>query len=95
MWTHLALIAVLASDLLAYVWMRSRLATAEQRIDELETLVGELEKDMDDVLMETTWPRPQTTCTRAPAGWRCTRGAGHDGPCAALPVDDEMPRHSE
>ena len=21
-----------------------------------------------------------------PAGWWCTRGAGHDGPCAAIPI---------
>jgi hypothetical protein len=25
-------------------------------------------------------------CSRPPAGWRCTRDPGHDGPCAALPV---------
>lgn len=23
-------------------------------------------------------------CTRPPAGWRCTRGIGHEGPCAAV-----------
>lgn len=23
-------------------------------------------------------------CTRAPHGWRCTRGQGHNGPCAAI-----------
>jgi len=26
-----------------------------------------------------------TTCTRPPAGWHCTRAAGHEGPCAAAP----------
>lgn len=26
-------------------------------------------------------------CDRPPPGWRCTRSAGHDGPCAALPAD--------
>lgn len=25
-------------------------------------------------------------CTRPPEGWRCTREAGHDGPCAAEPT---------
>lgn len=25
-------------------------------------------------------------CSSPPAGWRCTRGDGHSGPCAALPV---------
>lgn len=24
-----------------------------------------------------------TSCTRAPTGWKCSRKAGHDGPCAA------------
>lgn len=24
-------------------------------------------------------------CTRAPEGWRCTRGPHSDGPCAAIP----------
>ena len=23
-------------------------------------------------------------CTKAPTGWRCTREAGHSGPCAAV-----------
>lgn len=25
-------------------------------------------------------------CTIPPEGWRCTREAGHDGPCAAVPT---------
>jgi hypothetical protein len=25
-------------------------------------------------------------CTVPPAGWKCSRPAGHDGPCAASPV---------
>lgn len=25
----------------------------------------------------------QTLCSKAPKGWKCTRLAGHDGPCAA------------
>lgn len=25
-------------------------------------------------------------CTVPPAGWACTRTAGHDGPCAAIPT---------
>jgi hypothetical protein len=24
------------------------------------------------------------TCDKAPKGWNCTRGIGHDGPCAAV-----------
>lgn len=30
-------------------------------------------------------PRPpMNTCTSPPPGWKCTRPAGHDGPCAAI-----------
>lgn len=28
-------------------------------------------------------------CQVAPAGWRCTRAAGHEGPCAAVAIEDE------
>lgn len=28
--------------------------------------------------------RAAQECPRPPAGWRCTRRAGHDGPCAAV-----------
>lgn len=31
-------------------------------------------------------------CTRPPLGWVCTREAGHDGPCAAHPLDWDDPR---
>jgi hypothetical protein len=30
-------------------------------------------------------PEKPAMCTVPPAGWVCTRGAGHDGPCAAHP----------
>ena len=29
-------------------------------------------------------------CTIPPAGWYCTRGAGHDGPCAAWPENGSL-----
>lgn len=30
-------------------------------------------------------------CSKAPAGWRCSREAGHEGPCAAWPVQESRP----
>jgi hypothetical protein len=27
-----------------------------------------------------------TSCDKAPKGWKCTRDAGHAGPCAAVKV---------
>lgn len=29
-------------------------------------------------------------CMTPPKGWVCTRGAGHEGPCAAHPVESEI-----
>jgi hypothetical protein len=34
--------------------------------------------------MDVDHPEPPP-CTLPPPGWRCTRGAGHRGPCAAVP----------
>lgn len=31
-------------------------------------------------------PTQQPTCNKAPKGWKCTRDAGHDGPCALVRV---------
>lgn len=31
-------------------------------------------------------------CSIPPAGWRCTREPGHDGPCAAIPTTDRCPQ---
>jgi hypothetical protein len=28
-------------------------------------------------------------CTLPPPGWSCSREPGHDGPCAARPIEDE------
>ena len=30
------------------------------------------------------------TCMNTPPGWRCTRKAGHDGSCAAVPCPEEL-----
>lgn len=36
-------------------------------------------------------PDTVARCTRPPAGWWCSRDAGHDGPCAAHPLDTPSP----
>lgn len=38
-----------------------------------------------DLLFGTYHPPVPVPCEIPPAGWKCTRGAGHDGPCAAVP----------
>lgn len=41
-----------------------------------------------------TWAAAQAQeggeCMVPPLGWRCTRGAGHDGPCAAVAYPDDV-----
>lgn len=49
----------------------------------------------------TMFEPSQPQCTMPPKGWRCTRGAGHTGPCAAVheSLDPDAPdndaRHLE
>lgn len=38
-----------------------------------------------------TTPSPARGCTVPPAGWWCSRGAGHEGPCAARPDSEGEP----
>lgn len=38
--------------------------------------------DIDDVIKALE-------CQRPPRGWRCTRSVGHEGPCAAIPLEPE------
>lgn len=33
-------------------------------------------------------PLELSECQVPPPGWKCTRGAGHEGPCAAVPADE-------
>lgn len=35
------------------------------------------------------------TCQKPPPGWACTRGAGHDGPCAAVRARGARARRRE
>ena len=49
---------------------------------------GELTSE-EQAMIDRAWDRhvaagPQ--CEAPPEGWICTRGAGHEGPCAALPA---------
>lgn len=37
---------------------------------------------------------PTPRCDKAPAGWQCTRTKGHEGPCAAEPVQPAYYGHS-
>lgn len=34
-------------------------------------------------------------CTVPPPGWRCTRGAGHEPPCAAVPAAPQVVEHNQ
>ena len=43
------------------------------------------EQDLADVEQEIA-----DTCMNTPPGWRCTRKAGHDGSCAAVPCPEDL-----
>lgn len=49
---------------------------------------GEAGRDYHSTLVELADDLRQTSkpavCTAPPAGWQCTRSAGHEGPCAAI-----------
>lgn len=34
---------------------------------------------------------PPDPCTKPPKGWRCTRDADHEGPCAAVEDEEKVP----
>lgn len=65
----------------------ARIRTLELIVQSLqERLVG-LER-VNDPQARTREDEP---CTRPPAGWRCSRPEGHDGPCAATLVPKRRP----
>lgn len=39
-------------------------------------------------VFRTFAPREHYSCLKPPMGWRCSRPADHEGPCAASPVND-------
>lgn len=39
-------------------------------------------------LTQCKFTPPRQTCRVPPSGWYCTRQAGHEGPCAALPSSE-------
>jgi hypothetical protein len=47
----------------------------------------------DEALIGAAWKKHVAAgppCKLPPPGWKCTRGAGHEGPCAATPQVDEI-----
>lgn len=72
------------------------LSPAEQRAHRREQAIsfayGNTRLHNPDVtleMVESAWIA-QHPCPIPPEGWRCTRGADHGGPCAAIPDEDEL-----
>lgn len=43
----------------------------------------------DQALIDEAWARHSgKACPQPPIGWHCTRDVGHNGPCAAITVED-------
>lgn len=54
-----------------------------------ETKCEEVLGHRDEALIDEAYARHiGMACTRPHIGWHCTRAVGHDGPCAAVPVED-------
>jgi hypothetical protein len=49
---------------------------------DMEALIHEYAEDWRGSIAENLFPTV-TNCKLAPPGWRCTRVANHEGPCAA------------
>jgi hypothetical protein len=60
---------------------RSALVYRNQEIQKLQEQVRHMSKELEEERKIERVP-----CTQAKPGWRCTRGRGHTGPCAALPI---------
>lgn len=45
---------------------------------------------VDLVLGAGAEARQRPECQVPPLGWRCTRGDGHEGPCAAVECPEEL-----
>lgn len=83
-------------------WLRARVWFLDRRVGwcdrrtEIDTLPRSNEPGTwhPPERRQTRWPRRFVDrnrtracfCRIPPEGWRCTRGAGHTGPCAAVPV---------
>lgn len=80
-----------------YPDLQNQIAEAIQRLrSSRETIGARIPKDMG--LREQAGEcgsNPIEQCKVPPAGWRCTREAGHEGPCAAIPCETAAPLASE
>jgi hypothetical protein len=69
----------------AHLVVKDPANTAVDRLRKaIETFDLKHERERSENLIRAIFDEP-VGCTVPPAGWYCTRAAGHDGPCAALP----------
>lgn len=72
----------LAQQVLEYVYARVLMHDKEQLIEEVESILAPVAAPVPEAKAEQVADANEI-CQLAPAGWYCTRKAGHDGPCAA------------
>jgi hypothetical protein len=70
-----------------------KLRAGEMSAQEVRSVVGVLSAVKDNIgrLSALRATPPQAACDAPPAGWRCTRAQGHEGPCAATPATEGSP----
>jgi hypothetical protein len=64
-------------------------AQLTQALSCIQRVLADLQHDVDHA--EANQPHDVPLCTRPPAGWTCSRNAGHSGPCAAIPIEAAPP----
>lgn len=68
---------------------RSSIVYRNQEIDTLRQQVRKMAIELEEERKIEKLP-----CTQAKPGWRCTRGKGHTGPCAAVPDSSKTDPHN-
>jgi hypothetical protein len=71
----------------AAAWRR-RAEAAEARVKELE---AQLSKESHEAMHDSFFMPVRCTLEQPPGYQQCTRDAGHDGPCAILPIAASPP----
>lgn len=69
----------------AHVWAGN---VPQPRHRPLVSWAGVLDSEWVDATQK--WLSDEGVCKRAPEGWACSRDDGHDGPCAAWPLDPSL-----
>ena len=78
---------ILVEDYIAK-FFEERPAHTQENIDKMIRLLKQAESELRNRALKIN---PLGQCAAPPAGWTCSRVAGHEGPCAASPIGSGHP----